>query len=96
MYNGVLAVIVGEAWLFGSVSLIKYALLVLVLFHLFVVLYEEPRSRHSSANPTGSTAVLCRAGASRRGHFKGAPGAPPKMPLQPLVTPRLCFSRSNR
>jgi protein-S-isoprenylcysteine O-methyltransferase Ste14 len=42
MYNGVLAVIVGEAWLFGSVSLIKYALLVLVLFHLFVVLYEEP------------------------------------------------------
>ena len=42
MYNGVLAVIVGDAWLFGSVSLIKYALLVLVLFHLFVVLYEEP------------------------------------------------------
>jgi hypothetical protein len=42
MYNGVLAVIVGEAWLFGSVSLIEYALLVLVLFHLFVVLYEEP------------------------------------------------------
>jgi len=42
MYNGVLAVIVGEAWLFDSVSLIKYALLVLVLFHLFVVLYEEP------------------------------------------------------
>ena len=42
MYNGVLALILGEAWLFGSVSLLKYALLVLVLFHLFVVLYEEP------------------------------------------------------
>src|SRR5262245_60043487 len=42
MYNGVLAVIAGEAWLFGSVSLVKYALLVFVLFHLFVVLYEEP------------------------------------------------------
>jgi protein-S-isoprenylcysteine O-methyltransferase Ste14 len=42
MYNGVLALILGEAWLFGSVSLLKYALLVLVLFHLFVVFYEEP------------------------------------------------------
>ena len=42
MYNGVLALILAEAWLFGSVSLLKYALLVIVLFHLFVVFYEEP------------------------------------------------------
>ena len=42
MYNGVLALILGEAWLFGSVSLVNYALLVFVLFHFFVVLYEEP------------------------------------------------------
>ena len=42
MYNGVIALIVGEAWLFSSVALAEYALLVLVLFHLFVVLYEEP------------------------------------------------------
>jgi len=42
MYNGVLALILGEAWLFGSVSLLKYALLLLVLFHLAVVLHEEP------------------------------------------------------
>jgi protein-S-isoprenylcysteine O-methyltransferase Ste14 len=42
MYNGVLALILGEAWLFGSVFLLKYALLVLILFHLFVVFYEEP------------------------------------------------------
>ena len=42
MYNGVVALIVGEAWLFGSVPLLEYALLVLVLFHLFVVVYEEP------------------------------------------------------
>ena len=40
--SGVIAIILGEAWLFGSVSLVKYALVVLVLFHLFVVLYEEP------------------------------------------------------
>ena len=42
MYNGVLALIVGEAWLFGSVSLLEYALVVLIVFHLFVVFYEEP------------------------------------------------------
>ena len=42
MYNGVLALILGEAWLFGSMSLLKYALLVFVLFDPFVVLYEEP------------------------------------------------------
>ncbi len=42
MYNGVLAVLIGEAWLFTSLELIMYALFVLILFHLFVVLYEEP------------------------------------------------------
>ena len=42
MYNGVIALIVGEAWLFSSVSLLEYALLMLVFFHLWVVLYEEP------------------------------------------------------
>ena len=42
MYNGVLAVLLGQAWLFGSMSVLTYALFVLVAFHLFVVVYEEP------------------------------------------------------
>src|SRR4051812_10095599 len=42
MYNGVIALILGEAWLFSSVALVEYAVLVLILFHLFVVFYEEP------------------------------------------------------
>ena len=42
MYNGVLAILLGEAWLCGSTSILKYAICVLVAFHLFVVLYEEP------------------------------------------------------
>jgi protein-S-isoprenylcysteine O-methyltransferase Ste14 len=42
MYNGVIALILGEAWLFRSIGLAEYALLVLILFHLFVVLFEEP------------------------------------------------------
>jgi protein-S-isoprenylcysteine O-methyltransferase Ste14 len=37
----VVAMLLGEAWLFRSLLLVKYALLVFVLFHLFVVLYEE-------------------------------------------------------
>ena len=76
MYNGVLALILGEAWLFGSVSLLQYALLVLILFHLFVVFYEEPALTSQFAEsyrPAGSAA----AGASPRGHFERAPGTPP-------------------
>jgi len=42
MYNGVLAVLLGQAWLFGSFTLVEYAGAVLVGFHLFVVLFEEP------------------------------------------------------
>jgi protein-S-isoprenylcysteine O-methyltransferase Ste14 len=41
MYNGVLAMIFGEAWLFRSSILLEYAIGVFVAFHLFVVLYEE-------------------------------------------------------
>ncbi len=42
MYNGVLAVLTGEAALFRSVALLEYAALVFVMFHVFVIAYEEP------------------------------------------------------
>ena len=42
MYNGVLAVLLGEAWLFRSTVLLQYAALVFFMFHLVVVVYEEP------------------------------------------------------
>src|SRR5262245_40594271 len=42
MYNGVLAALLGEAWLFGSRALLEYAGFVWVVFHLWVVSYEEP------------------------------------------------------
>jgi protein-S-isoprenylcysteine O-methyltransferase Ste14 len=42
MYSGVLAMLAGQAWLFGSGHLVEYALIVLVAEHLFVILYEEP------------------------------------------------------
>jgi protein-S-isoprenylcysteine O-methyltransferase Ste14 len=43
MYNGVLAVLLGEAWLFRSTAMLEYAAAVFVAFHLVVIVYEEPR-----------------------------------------------------
>ena len=42
MYNGVLAALAGEAWIYRSVPLLEYAAIMFVLFHLVVVIYEEP------------------------------------------------------
>lgn len=42
MYVGVLAAIVGQALLFGSPALLRYAVLVWMFFFAFVVFYEEP------------------------------------------------------
>ena len=42
MYNGILAILLGQAWLFGSTSILAYALGVLLFFHLVVIFYEEP------------------------------------------------------
>src|SRR5439155_13741458 len=45
MYVGVLALVVGQALLFGSWPLLGYAAGLWLAFHLFVVLYEEPALR---------------------------------------------------
>jgi protein-S-isoprenylcysteine O-methyltransferase Ste14 len=45
MYVAVLAIIIGQALLFGSIVLLPYAALVWLLFHGFVLLYEEPTLR---------------------------------------------------
>lgn len=45
MYLAVIAILLSEALLFDSVSMLLYAAFVLVCFHLFVILYEEPHLR---------------------------------------------------
>lgn len=45
MYIAVLSVILGESVLFASGRLLAYGLLVLGVFYLFVVFYEEPTLR---------------------------------------------------
>ncbi len=41
IYIGALAVVLGEAWLFSSLTLLEYAGAIAVVCHLFVLLYEE-------------------------------------------------------
>ena len=45
MYCGVVAMILGQALLFGSSTLFLYGAVVWLAFHLFVLTYEEPRLR---------------------------------------------------
>ena len=42
MYTAVVSVIVGQALIFGNARLLEYGVLVWLLCHLFVLVYEEP------------------------------------------------------
>ncbi len=50
MYSGVVSAILGQALVLGNVRLLLYGLGVWAVFHLFVLLYEEPelRSRYGA------------------------------------------------
>jgi protein-S-isoprenylcysteine O-methyltransferase Ste14 len=45
MYAGDVLVLLGESLLFGMSALLAYTLVMLGVFHLFVVWYEEPNLR---------------------------------------------------
>jgi protein-S-isoprenylcysteine O-methyltransferase Ste14 len=45
MYLGVVLILIGESVFFGSGLLLAYSSLVFLIFHLFVVVYEEPTLR---------------------------------------------------
>ncbi len=45
IYVAIVLIICGEALLFDSLTLLGYAVLLLLLFHLRVALFEEPRLR---------------------------------------------------
>ena len=77
MYNGVLAALGGEAWFFRSVPLLEYAIAVFLVFHLFVVAYEEPalKKRFGEAYAEYRCAVP-RWGFTWRGYRESALPAP--------------------
>jgi protein-S-isoprenylcysteine O-methyltransferase Ste14 len=45
MYVAVVSAIIGQALIFGNMRLVEYGGLVWLLFHLFVLVYEEPTLR---------------------------------------------------
>jgi protein-S-isoprenylcysteine O-methyltransferase Ste14 len=45
MYVGVMIVLAGEALWFESLNMVWYAVLVFLLFNLFIIFYEEPYLR---------------------------------------------------
>lgn len=47
MYVAVLALILGQALLFGSLQILAYAVIAWLAVHLFVLFYEEPTLRKS-------------------------------------------------
>jgi protein-S-isoprenylcysteine O-methyltransferase Ste14 len=47
MYIAVVSTILGQGLIFGSVALLEYGALIWLLFHVFVLFYEEPTLRAS-------------------------------------------------
>jgi protein-S-isoprenylcysteine O-methyltransferase Ste14 len=45
MYISIISAIAGQAFVFGDIRLLQYAAVVWLLFHLFVIGYEEPTLR---------------------------------------------------
>jgi protein-S-isoprenylcysteine O-methyltransferase Ste14 len=45
MYVGVLLILIGESMFFSSLAILRYTFVVWLMFHLFVVFYEEPTLR---------------------------------------------------
>ena len=56
MYVAVVSAILGQALILGSVRLVEYGGLVWLLFHSFVLVYEEPRLKASFG---GEYEVFC-------------------------------------
>jgi len=51
MYAAIILVVLGEALLFRSLALLLYAAVLWLVFHLFVLLYEEPHLRGTFGQP---------------------------------------------
>lgn len=61
IYLAALLVVLGQAWLFGSLPMLGYAGIMAVAFHLFVIGYEEP----ALTRRFGSTYLAYRQGVPR-------------------------------
>jgi protein-S-isoprenylcysteine O-methyltransferase Ste14 len=69
MYVAVLSAILAQGLLFGNVRVVEYGALVWLLFHIFVLIYEEPTLQASFGSEYESFGPESGGGfrASRRG-----------------------------
>jgi protein-S-isoprenylcysteine O-methyltransferase Ste14 len=66
MYVACVSVLIGEAIFFESTALLIYALIMFLVFHIWILIYEEPTLRKNSARPTKNTAVKYHVGCRLR------------------------------
>ena len=59
MYVAVVSIIVGQAMLFGNVTVLEYGALAWLLAHLFVLAYEEPKMRATFAEEYRQFCAQC-------------------------------------
>ena len=62
MYVAVVSAILGQGLILGNIQLLEYAGVVWLLFHLFVLIYEEPTLRATFAPSTRPSVLRSRAG----------------------------------
>lgn len=74
MYLGVLAVVVGQALLLGSLALLAYAGVLWLLFHLFVLGYEERALRRQFGGSYETYQAHVRRWCPRIGAWPPSPG----------------------
>jgi len=73
IYLSALMVVIGEAWLFLSWSLVVYAAVMAVCFHLFVIAYEEPHLRREFGASYDDYAQRVHRWVPRRSPLEDAP-----------------------
>jgi protein-S-isoprenylcysteine O-methyltransferase Ste14 len=74
MYVAVSSLIFGQGLLFGSLQVLKYGVLVILGFHLFVLLYEEPALRDKFGAEYDTYCGNVRRWWPRLKAWKGPPG----------------------
>jgi len=88
MYVAVLAAIAGQALLFGSIVLLAYATVVWLLFHGFVLLYEEPTLGRKFGPSYEAYRASVRRWWPRIRPWRGFKSEPHNKPLQPPAEKR--------
>ena len=95
-YFAVLALVLGQALVFGSVVLLEYAAGLAILFHAFVHWYEEPNLSKQFGSPYTSYCRGVRRWAPRLTGWRGwslvRSGAPPNKFIRPMFCQRVANS----